>query len=145
MTVLENLVKKIGYEKSLEILERHIAYEQRSHRVLTIVVNRGVHHIPKDYVYGEVYFASEGNLDFSSETSTLSEFENILISVARKLKSTNWEKIYLVPFGPNTLCMQIKLMVYRITRIETVDLFYRGEGKYFPLEIDQRGIITKVA
>jgi hypothetical protein len=38
--------------------------------------------------------------------------------------------------------MQIKLMTYRITRIESIDIFYTGNGKYYDLQIDQRDVIV---
>ena len=141
MSKLDKLVAQIGYEKACQILEEHCTNLSTLEDTLTIVVNRGVHHMPEEYAIGEVYFASEGNLDFSSKESVQSEHERVLSDVAQKLKSRRWRRVYLVPFGPNTLSMQIKLLVYRITRIETHDLFYAGDGEYFCLYINQRDLI----
>ena len=141
MSKLNKLVTQIGYEKACQILEEHYADLSTSEDTLTIVVNRGVHHMPEEYAIGELYFASDGNLDFSSKESVHSEHERVLSNVAKKLKSRRWRRVYLVPFGPNTLSMQIKLLVYRITRIETKDLFYAGDGEYFCLDIKQRDLI----
>lgn len=141
MSKLNRLVAQIGDEKACQILEEHSANSDSPENTLTIIVNRGVHHMPKEYAIGEVYFASDGNLDFSSKASVHSEHERVLSGVAQKLKSKRWQRVYLVPFGPNTLSMQIKLLVYRITRIETQDLFYVGGGEYFCLDIKQRDLI----
>lgn len=142
MSRLNDLASQLGYEEACEILQQHVSVSRVSQDVLTIVVNQGVHHMPEKYLYGEVFYASEGNLDFSSEATVYEEYQNVLSNVARKLKSKSWKRIYIVPFGPSTLSMQIKLLVYRITRIESVDLFYSGDGEYFTLELDQRDIIV---
>ena len=39
--------------------------------------------------------------------------------------------------------MQIKLLVYRVTRIETIDVFYDGMGGYADLELQLRPIIVE--
>ena len=143
MKQLDDLVANLGCERACEVLSRHVRRAQCLHNVLTIIVNRGVHSIPKDQIYGEIFFASEGNLDFSSKESVHSEFEAVLSNVTKKLKSNAWKQIYILPFGPSTLSMQIKLLVYRVTRIETIDLFYLGSGEYFDLDINQRDIIVE--
>ncbi|NEQ41007.1 MAG: hypothetical protein F6K40_34270 [Okeania sp. SIO3I5] len=71
------------------------------------------------------------------------EFNKILIKVAEKLKSKPWKKVYLVPFGPAVLSMQIKLLVYRILYIETVDFLYAGHGVYYDLDINLRLIAAQ--
>ena len=67
MSKINKLVTQIGYEKACQILEEHYADLSTSEDTLTIVVNRGVHHMPEEYAIGELYFASDGNLDFSSK------------------------------------------------------------------------------
>lgn len=142
MRELDKLVAEIGYKNACQILEKHKCQVCQVETVLTIVANRGVHHLPENLVSGELFFASEGNLDFSSDESIQKEHEKVLSAVAEKLKSKNWESVYLVPFGPNTLSMQIKLLVYRITRLETKDLFYTDNGKYVVLDINTRELIV---
>ena len=142
MSDLNRLLSQIGHKRACQILEEHYANTNLAEDILTIVVNRGVHHMPKEYAIGEVFYASDGNLDFSSNASIHSEHERVLSRVAQKLKSKKWNQVNLIPFGPNTLSMQIKLLVYRITRIETKDLFYAGSGKYLWLEIRQRDVIV---
>ena len=142
MSRLDDLADQIGYKEACEILQQHVAENKVAQDVLTIVVNQGVHHMPEEYLHGEVFYASEGNLDFSSKATVYEEFKNVLSKVASKLKSKQWKHIYILPFGPSTLSMQIKLLAYRITRIESVDLFYISHGEYFPVDLDQREIIV---
>jgi hypothetical protein len=139
---LEKLLQILGEKRALEVLER-AASTAKVPTELTIIANAGVHHIPDDIFRGRVYLASEGNLDFSSAETVQSEYEEVLSNLAKVLKSQRWERIYLVPFGPTTLSLQIKLMVYRVTAIETVDWFYAGNGEYFQLAFPQRKIISK--
>jgi hypothetical protein len=140
MSKLEDLVKSVGYDRACEILEKAAGGIAGS--TLTIVANKGVHHLPDECVRGEIFYASEGNLDFSSIDAVRKQYVDILAKLASKLKSASWKEIYIVPFGHNTLSMQIKLLVYRVTRIETTDLFYDGKGGYCDLSIDQREIIV---
>lgn len=143
MSKLEDLIKKIGNEKSCDILADHL--EQQSDDVLTIVANKGIHHLPSECLHGEVFYASEGNLDFSSIEIVKAQYEKILGDISIKLIKRPWKHVYLVPFGPSTLCMQIKLLVFRVTRIETTDLFYDGKGNYSDLSIEQRKLIIASA
>lgn len=144
MSDLSELIKEIGEDEALDILKLHSQQERLSREnVLTIVVNRGVHHLPSENLRGTVYYASEGNLDFSSSESVKGEFEKILDGVSEVLKGKNWKQVFVVPFGPCALSMQIKLLVYRITRIESTEVFYLGEGRYIDLKLKQRRIIVK--
>lgn len=143
MVELAELIERLGKDKAGEILEQYLERKYGGREdVLTIVVNRGVHHLPEENLRGTVFYASEGNLDFSSAGSVQEEFESILDGVARILKSRNWKQVLIVPFGPCALSMQIKLIVYRITRIESIDIFHLGEGEYMELEVKQRHIIV---
>src|SRR4051794_36496249 len=114
---LLNLIERIGEERAYKILseaDRHTVSE-----TLTIIANEGVHHLPDSMRRGHIHVASHGNLDFSTIGTVEAEYVRILSDLAQLLKERTWTNIYLVPFGPSTLSMQIKLLVYRITRIET--------------------------
>ncbi len=140
---LTDLIKRLGEEEAFCILREHVEQKALGEEdVLTIVVNKGVHHLPKKHLRGSVFYASEGNLDFSSPRSVEREFERVLVDVTRILKERSWKKVFVLPFGPCALSMQIKLLVYRITRIESVEIFHLGEGEYMDLEIKQRHIIV---
>ena len=143
MVELQDLIEQVGEEKARAILEKYLEQEHHEDEdILTIVVNKGVHHLPEEKLRGSVFYASEGNLDFSSIDSVQEEFEKILEDLTRILKSRSWKKVFILPFGPSVLSMQIKLLVYRITRIESIELFYLGESEYIDLEIKQRNIIV---
>lgn len=137
------LLKEIGEAELIAILDG-IRGSSRT-KVLTIVANEGLHLLPDKFRRGEIFSVTEGNFDTSSVSRLKESFETSLIQLAIKLKSANWEKIYVVPFGHVTMSMQIKLLVYRITGIDSIDLFHLGSGKYFDLSIKQRALITKVA
>ena len=143
MCDLADLIKRLGEEEAFCILREHVERKTLGKEdVLTIVVNKGVHHLPKKYLRGSVFYASEGNLDFSSPRSVEVEFERVLVDVTRILKERSWKQVFVLPFGPCALSMQIKLLVYRITRIESVEIFHLGQGEYMDLEIKQRHIIV---
>jgi hypothetical protein len=139
---LNALIKKIGEERALEIIRAsiHISDDPST---LTIIANQGSHHLPDMYKRGVIHIASAGNLDFSSVARVRQQYEEILSRLGSILKSRPWSRIYLIPFGHSTLNMQIKLLVYRITRIETIDLFYDGKGGYSDLQIELRPIIVR--
>lgn len=143
MSELNYLISKLGEDKAFEILSRYIDQEKNNKKdILTIIVNKGIHPPPVKNLRGTIFYASEGNLDFSNANSVQSEFDAILKSTAKILKSKNWNQVCIIPFGPCALSMQIKLLVYRITRIETIDVFHLGKGKYIDLEVEQRSIIS---
>jgi hypothetical protein len=138
---LRAIILELGAARALEILTS--ARNSKSDDVLTIIANEGTHHLPSAFQRGMVWTASSGMLDFSSSSRVHQQFDEILERLARVLKSRTWSRIYLVPFGHVALSVQIKLLVYRITRLETVDLFYDGKGGYFDLEMELRPIIVR--
>ena len=144
MANLAYLVERIGEEEACNVLREHLdSAQQVDKSVLTIVVNKGVHHLPRRSLRGTVFYASEGNLNFSNAKSVENEFGEILENVTRILKERKWRQVYVLPFGPCALSMQIKLLIYRITRIESIEIFYLGDGEYMDLEIEQRSIIVR--
>jgi hypothetical protein len=50
-----------------------------------------------------------------------------------------WRKVYLVPTGHPVVSMQIKTLVYRVLRMNTIDLVYLN-GVYYTLDLDQREV-----
>lgn len=139
---LNRLIKVYGKERLLSALKRDV-YDEEQEGVLTIIANAGVHHLPNELQKGETFVASRGNLDFSSEKAVVDQYESILSDLARFLKARTWKTVYLIPFGHSTLSLQIKILVFRITRIETIDMFYHSDIGYFPLKLDIRKIITE--
>lgn len=139
---LEDLVDKLisqrGPDKAARVLASILEDAEQS--TLTIIPNMGIHRIPERYLRGKTFVASEGNLNFSSRRSIEQEYKKILRNLKDELLSQSWKKIYLIPTGHVTLSLQIKLAVYQLTRINTIDLFYLN-GKYFELAFDSRDLI----
>ncbi len=138
------LINKIIEIKDEDFLIENLnsIIENNTNNVLTIVANKGVHHLPTDFQRGYVYYASEGSLNFDNASTIKQEYEKILKDLSVLLQSKLWKSIYLIPYGHSTLSMQIKLLVYRITHIETIDVFYVGGGEYTDLSLKQRDILT---
>ncbi|MBL8180908.1 MAG: hypothetical protein JNL64_04790 [Blastocatellia bacterium] len=140
---IEELVSEIGERELISALENLIDKSKSRETELTIIANEGIHLLPTEYQRGLLHVVSRGSLDFSSITKVKLVYEQALIDLCRVLKSNSWKKIYLVPFGHQSLSVQIKLLVFRITGMETIDLFHLGEGRYVDLEIKQRDLIVK--
>ena len=141
-SLIEEAIESMGEAKLARQLESLIASNAGRHDdVLTVIVNAGVHHLPEKLKRGEVFIASEGSLDFSSQESIEKEFTRITSNVAKKLKERDWRRIYLVPFGPANLSMLIKLLVYRVTHVETIDIFY-VDGQYREINIQLRPLVV---
>jgi hypothetical protein len=136
---IESLISKRGRAFVENILARHHGAKEE---VLTIVCNEGLHPIPDEYIQGEVYIASKGNLDFSSAETIHKELDSIAVALKMKLHQKKWSKIILVPFGHSVICMNIKMIVYRVLRIETIDLFHCGAGKYAEIQRETRSVLT---
>ena len=128
-------IENIGLEKTRTLLKE--TANSIEDRTLTIIANFNTHHIPNQYLRGEVYICSEGNIDFSSQDSIKTQYIKIIDRLKQKLMSKTWSKIYLIPTGHPTLSLQIKNAVYRVTRLETTDLFY-SNGEYFDICINWR-------
>lgn len=136
---------KLGVRRALDILhEENLKQDLRDHEVLTIVGNRGSHHLPDSIARGFVYYASEGNLDFSSTETVTREIEEIIIRLSDVLKAKRWRKVYLVPFGHSVIVATIKLVVYRICHLETIDLFHHKDGSYSDIQIETRKLTGSV-
>ena len=106
---------------------------------LTVVANAGVHTIPPQYLRGEIYEVSRGNWSTTDAAELTEELTSLLSGLANKLRSRPWRTVYLVPTGHPILTINVKLLVYRLLRINTIDLYYR-EGEYLEIQLDHRRI-----
>ena len=138
---LSLMVQRHGLANVVKLL-RDYQPRKPDESILTIICNKGLHPLPAEILIGEIFAASEGNLDFSSKESTQKVIEDILRKTADKVRSKNWDRVYIIPFGHVALSMQIKLLCYRILGTDTVDWFYLNTLGYFPLEIKLRELIT---
>jgi len=139
---LQKAIDGVGRKRVADEL-RLLASSASGADVLTIVVNEGIHVLSRKYQRGEVFAASRGSMDFSTPASIKKEYEKALRRTARKLKERAWQTIYIVPFGPTTLAMQIKLLVYRICGIESIDVAHLGGNTRADIEFDLRRIAQR--
>jgi hypothetical protein len=139
---IEGFIQQLGEEALVEVLSESLK-RRTDEYTLTIICNRGVHAIPESTVRGEEFTLSEGrSIDTSSTESMHQSVSAILAPLARKLKEKNWRQIYIVPSGHPLLYAHAKLMVFQITRIETIDSVYVGDGEYIDLYVSHRAIAT---
>lgn len=135
--LLDEALEIKGSEEVVAALESVLNVPEGS--VLTIIANAGVHEIPKIYLRGEIYEASRGDWNASTEEALLGELTAILSRLANKLRAGRWKRVYLIPTGHPILSLQIKAMVYRVLRFNTIDLYHKA-GIYFEVNLDQRAI-----
>lgn len=142
--LLDEVLRTTDGEHVVAALENLLKPNLPENAVLTIIANAGVHAIPAVYLRGEVYEASRGDWDTSTEEALVLELKAILSRLAKKLRSGQWKRVYLIPTGHPVLSLQIKAMVYRILRLNTIDLYHKA-GTYFEVELDQRAIALSPA
>ena len=65
-----------------------------------------------------------------------------MIEFAKFLRSKKWQQINVVISGHPAVCMQVKLAIFRVTHIESVDWVYDGAGGYIPLNIPLRAVLS---
>lgn len=140
---IDEYLSRNGELALLELLSEQP--EEPELRTLTIIANGGVHPLQEINKRGEIFFASAGNMDFSSRESAENAIRQALINVAIKLKSKAWSKVYIVPFGPAILSMLIKSLVYKILNQETIDVLHAGAGVHFDVSIDTRAIALEAS
>jgi hypothetical protein len=134
--IIKEFIDKFGEDHLEQLLGSRLAEDS----ILTIIGNEGIHSIPPEYIHGEAYVASRGNLDLSSKESIKNEYQIILKNLFVKLNEKSWRKVYFVPTGHTTLALQIKQLVYHVLRQSTVDLFY-SKGTYIEIDIDYRDVL----
>ena len=139
LDVVETYIREHGESQLLEVLAT-----KRDDDVLTIVANAGVHPYHALHKRGVVFEASEGTLDFSSSAAAITSIEAVLLRTAKKLKEKRWRRVYLVPFGPAPLSLQIKSLVHKILDVETIDVLHLGNGAHVDIDFNPRSIATKV-
>jgi hypothetical protein len=138
---IASYLRTVGFDRARKVLDKAEAREAKKIGTLTIIANHGLHHIPPRFLRGEVFVLSRGTLDLSNAKQIQITFTRLLRPLAQKLRAEQWRRIYIIPTGHPTLSMQAKLLVFRITRIESTEVFYLGNGRYLDLSLDQRRLI----
>ncbi len=140
--VIKNIIDEYIAKNGEESLRQKL--ELPSEKTLTIIANAGVHPYDALHTRGEVFIASQGTLDFSSQDTATKAIEAALVRVTRKLKEKRWNVVYLVPFGPAPLSLQIKSLVNKVLDIETIDVLHLGNGRHVDISISPRKIAAQV-
>jgi hypothetical protein len=141
MGEISQLISRYGKSKVRIALENAAANDSNGH-VCTIIANRGIHIFPEEILIGDIFVFSEGMVDFTSKETIKREISENLFRLTDFLREKKWKSVYLVISGHAILSMQIKLLVYRVTRLETVDWFFDGAGRYIPIDIHVRALIA---
>ena len=139
---INSLVEKYGETSVRRTLDG--LTELASESTCTIIINKGIHSFPDSLLVGEVYIFSDTSVPMESGLA----IERWIVTRIKKLKKflmkKKWSKVYLLISGHAAVCMQVKLAVYRVTHIETIDLAFDGKGNYLPVSIPMRKILTSV-
>lgn len=136
--LVQAAIGAVGRDRVAEELAA-LAKAKHEEHTLTLVSNAGVHTIPPQYLRGEVYEVSRGNWNATGAIELGEELTDLLSELAKKLRSRPWRTVYLIPTGHPILSIHVKLIVYRLLRINTIDLYY-GNGEYLEVHLDHRQI-----
>lgn len=136
--LVEAAIAVAGRDRVVEELSE-LSDASNQENTLTLVSNAGVHTIPSRYLRGEIFEVSRGNWNATDALELADELTGLLSSLAEKLRSRPWQTVYLVPTGHPILSIHVKLIVYRLLRINTIDLYYR-DGEYLEVRLDHRQI-----
>ncbi|MCG7983772.1 hypothetical protein [Candidatus Thiodiazotropha endoloripes] len=138
--LISKFIDKYGEDELAGYLDVRLSTPERT---LTLIGNNGTHKIPPEFLHGEVFAVTSGSLQLGTKEEIHAEYKEALARLIEKLKEKPWRKVYFVPTGPTTLVLQIKVVVYNILRISTVDLFY-SKGHYMELDMDYREILDSI-
>ena len=138
---LNVLVKRYGKERVLRELERSL-WNMSKPDTCTILINEGLHNFPNHLFVGEKYVFYRGSIDLSSEKNLESMLRERIDELKSFLRKRKWKQIFIVVSGHAAVCMQVKLAVYRVTHIETVDWVFDGAGNYLRLELPLRELLS---
>jgi len=105
---------------------------------LTIVSDEMMHRVPQDLIIGEKYVFSKELLDASSNAALELGLRERLKDLFVLLKSRRWNSVRLVFSGHALLSAHVKLLVYRVTHLETEDYAYFGESGYRRIKLNLR-------
>lgn len=135
-------VKKYLGSNSKDRLLELLSMKKESGKTLTIVPDETMHRIPANLIEGEKFLFSVGNIDTTDSTTVKAHMVDKLSKLFEKLRSEKWSNIRLIYSGHAILPAYIKLMVYRVTHLETEDFAYFGDAGYIRLKIDIREEIS---
>lgn len=109
--------------------------------VCTIVVNSGIHRFPDHVLVGEVFVFSQGNIDMESAEAISLEIQSHSRRLVQFLTSKRWRDVRILISGHAILCMFVKIVVHKITGIDTIDIVF-NQGSYIDVHVPIRELIT---
>lgn len=141
---VQELVREHGFDSVATTLSQ-MRSGKRDLDVATIVVNEGVHYFPDSLFKGERYTVYAGSLNLSDKRELKKQVRESLIKLASFLATRKWKRIYLIISGHAAVCMQVKLLIYRVTHLVTTDIVFDGHGNYLELDLDPREVALKAS
>ena len=137
---LDEFIEKHGEAELASLLKEKTSQMNSGEDILTIIANQALHKIPDQYLHGEVYVASEGNVNFVHGVDLKNELLKILQPLKSKLREKSWKRVHLVPTGHPVIALQIKNLVYHVLRLDTIDLCYL-QGHYCEIEMKRESLL----
>ncbi|KUM05050.1 hypothetical protein Cv017_11220 [Chromobacterium subtsugae] len=67
-----------------------------------------------------------------------------MLKVKDKLMERSWKRIYFIPTGHPIISLQIKLLIYQVTRLNSIDLLYL-DGNFVDVDMNIRELELVVA
>jgi hypothetical protein len=126
-----------------EIIDAVNAMRESSRPTLTIIVDNSLHSIPETLVVGEKFVMSSGALNATTDENLQADVLDRLQRLGKKLKERDWQKVRLVLSGHCLLSVQAKMLVYRITHLETEDIAYFSDHGYRKFTVSLRDELSK--
>lgn len=139
---IRRLADAFGTESVVKAAEK-ISIEADQNTVCTIIVNEGMHHLPNRILRGEVYVYSRGPMDFSSEESLQAQLSKYAKDLIEFLSSKKWSRVFVVISGHAVACMSVKLLVFRVTHMESEDWVFDGQGNYLLSDVIVRSQLRR--
>ena len=139
-TLVEEFTEAFGTEELINLLSSKLE-RSATRNVLTIVCDDTLHKIPSDLVDGDLFVFSSGNFDTSSEQAMLHYLEERVLALYAQLNTKTWKRIRLIFSGHAILASTVKLVVYRVTHLETEDVVYFGEHGYLRIHLRLRELL----
>ena len=132
--IIDSLLKDHSRRDIELAIQRAIASDVE--KSLTVVVNFGMHALPESIMRGDAFFFSEGNLNLSKEGVGLT-ITDLTKRAVKHLRKKIWNKIYIIPSGHPLLVSLCTLVIYRVTRISPIIVYYM-DGEYIDAPVDIR-------
>lgn len=134
------LAQKYGAQDVVRTANKLLTPANQEH--LTIIPDDALHSIPTHLISGESFVVSRKNLNAETDQTLTNELIDRLMPLEHKLRSREWRRVSLILTGHCLLSVAIKMLVYRITHIETEDIAYFSGLGYRKVSINYRDLVS---